>query len=99
MPKSCLKCIDNFLHVHAMQEGPVIADPYSLFTPFPCYSGNFSILCGVYLSKYLQIIVNVYIVMLQVRIPSAATTYWCKTQRLPQHVINQTHYITSVSIE
>ena len=37
------------------------------------------------------------IITLQVRIPSADTTYWCKTQRLPQEVIDQTHYITSVS--
>ena len=34
--------------------------------------------------------------LLQVRIPSADTTYWCRTVRLPQYVIDETHYITSV---
>ena len=34
--------------------------------------------------------------LLQVRIPSADTTYWCTTVRLPQYVIDETHYITSV---
>ena len=34
--------------------------------------------------------------LLQVRIPSGDTIYWCRTMRLPQHVIAHTHYITSV---
>ena len=34
--------------------------------------------------------------LLQVAIPSADTTYWCRTVRLPQYVIDETHYITSV---
>ena len=35
--------------------------------------------------------------MLQVNIPSADTTYWCRTLRLPQYIIDETYYITSVS--
>ena len=34
--------------------------------------------------------------LLQVNIPSVDTTYWCRTVRLPQYVIDETHYITSV---
>ena len=34
--------------------------------------------------------------MLQVEIPSSDTTYWCETFRLPEEMIDTTHYITRV---
>ena len=50
-----------------------------------------------YVDHNYYVVNDKIIVTLQVRIPSGDTTYWCKTQRLPQEVIDQTHYITSVS--
>ena len=40
----------------------------------------------------------VYIFDIQVTIPPADTTYWCKTFRLPDNIINTTHYMTAVSV-
>ena len=37
--------------------------------------------------------------LLQVRIPPNDTTYWCRTQRLPDNIIDEIHYVTSVRIE
>ena len=54
------------------------------------------IIC-IYVCTYIHIYVHFIAIVLQVNIPSADTTYWCKTQRIPQEVIDQTHYITSVS--
>ena len=41
--------------------------------------------------------VTVHKYPLQVTIPDYKTTYWCKTFRLPDSLINNTHYVTAVS--